>query len=512
MKQGVLRNLVRLTSGLLTAILLAGTAAAQNKPEDTRWLRQVANYPEKLSVSARYVIGRYEAEPHPLVLVVAPDGGYATYWRCNGPDCRLDDAVYVGKALRLCEERSHLGECLVYAVRDRILWPTPPVFETEIRSKLVVPWKFTNKGAEQARGVIVHVPGYAGHRYPPTLDHPVAPYYLRKLNQDGYDVLRLNIAHFDYGSTDYVELSQKLRETVSGLRKGGYRRVFLNGQSRGAWEILSASASGLGIDGAMLFVPAAHGRPVRWDGEENSRYERARQDFTRLVENAGRYRFLFAFFKGDEYDPGDRVETLSGRTVDDPAVEQFILDNPSDLEGHGAAGRIAFHTIYGPCLEQFLEGGNVQFHDCRNDFTASSELHAATESHLIELGGIRLQGVSLKAHLLDRAFFPTSGHGGWWGYHLSGNGDLLQWFPGDYLTGNTLQAEWEAHGDNFCVRESRRLNSNNYCYRVYLMPTGNTGLVAPDGLAFVVQSIKAGTPEDLPFRPGDWMGEGSGRP
>jgi dienelactone hydrolase len=502
-----LRNRFRLIAGLLTAAALSLSVPAQAQPDDSVWLRPVSNYPERLSVSARYVIDRYEQEDHPLALVVAPDGGYATYWRCNGPDCRLDDAVYVGKALRLCEERAHIGQCLVYAIRDRVLWPTPPVFDTEIRSKLIVPWKFSNKGAEAAKGVILHVPGYAGHRYPPTLDHPVAPYYLRKLNQTGYDVLRLNIAHFDYGSTDFVELGEKLRDVVSGLRKGGYDRVFLNGQSRGAWEILSASAKGLGIDGAMLFVPAAHGRPERWDGSVNRRHASAQEDFATLMANAGEYPFLFAFFEGDQYDPGGRIEALNATAKDEAEPTRFVLHHPVDLAGHGAAGRIAFHSIYGPCLERFLDSREVDFAECRTMFALTGERQAATEEHLIGLGGIRLQGVSLMAHLLGRAFVPTAGNGGWWGYHLSRSGDLLQWFPGDYLTGNTLRATWEAHGDNFCVRDSRRLNSNNYCYGVYLMPSGNTGLVAPDGLAFVVRSIRAETPEDLPFRPGDWMGE-----
>jgi hypothetical protein len=496
----------RFVAILLAGLLAAASASAQIRTDDTRWIKPVSEYPERLSVSARYVIERYEKEPYPLALVVAPDGGYATYWRCNGSNCKLDDSIYVEKALQLCEERAHLGDCLVHSVRSRLLWPTPPVFDTEIRSRLIVPWKFRNDGPDKSRGAIVHIPGFAGHRYPPALDHPVAPYYLRKLNQSGYDVFRLNIAHFDYGSTDYAELGQKIRETVSGLRKGGYGRVFLNGQSRGAWEILSASSNGLGIDGAMLFVPAAHGRPVRWDGETNKRFETAVPDFAHLIDRAGENRYLFAFFEGDEYDPGGRTDALQTRSDQAPDSQQFVLDNPVDLAGHGAAGRIAFHAIYGPCLEQFLDGKNVNFNQCRETFRLAGDRYASTENHLTELGAVRLTGVSLDAHLLGRAFRPTVGNGGWWGYHMARGGKLLQWFPGSYLTGNTLEAGWETRGGNFCVLQSRRLNSNDYCYRVYLMPSGNTGLVAPDGLAFVVSSVKAEQPEDLPFKPGDWMG------
>lgn len=498
--------MIRAIAAFQAALLVAAGAIGQVQADDHRWIRPVAEYPERLSVSARYVIERYEQESNPLALVVAPDGGYATYWRCNGSNCLLDDGIYVERALKLCQERAHIGACLVHSIRDRLLWPTPPVFDTKIRSRLIVPWQFNNQGPDTAKGVIVHVPGFSGHRYPPALDHPVAPYYLRKLNQADYDVYRLNIAHFDYGSTDYAELGQKISETVSGLREDGYKNVFLNGQSRGAWEILSASSQGLGIDGAMLFVPAAHGRLHRWDGDTNPRFERAVQDFEDLMADAGAHRYLFTFFEGDQYDPGERISTLDARLSNTPNPGLFVLDDPADLAGHGAGGRVAFHEIYGLCLEQFLEGSSVTFSECREDFRLAGERYASTETHLTDLGGIRLQGVSLDAHLISRAFYPITGHRGWWGYHLAEDGNLLQWFPGSYLTGNTLVAGWETDEDRFCVLRSRRLNSNHYCYRVYLMPSGNTGLVAPDGLAFIVSSVRAERPEDLSFKPGDWMG------
>lgn len=488
---------------ILCALALAWLAGAAVQAGDSAWVRPATAYPETLSVNARYVLERYRAEPHPLAMVIAPDGGYATYWRCNGPDCELDDEFYVRKALDLCRERAHVGDCLVHSIRDRVIWPVRETFDTDIRSRLVVPWKHENAGPDEAKGAIVHVPGFAGHRYPPALDHPIAPYYLRKLNQQGYDTFRLNIAHFDYSRTDHVELGRKIRSTVRELRQRGYRKVFLNGQSRGAWEILSASRDSLGIDGAMLFVPAAHGRVTRWNGSLNRRFNSARDDFRDLIASAEPNRYLFAFFKGDEYDPGERVFTLWRQMH--PEAVYFVLDSPEHLAGHGSGGRIAFHTIYGGCLEQFLEGRAVDFLLCPAAFRPEKDTDAATHDHLLTLGAERMTGDDLLQHLTDRAFFPAAGWGGWWGMHATSDGKLLEWFPGSYLTGNTLESTWQIDQDRFCIVGSPRQNRNHYCYVVFRMPSGNTGFIAPDGLAFVTQSTEATGPDQLPFRPGDWM-------
>lgn len=489
--------------GLFCALALAWLAGETARAGDDHWIRSASLYPERLSVNARYVLQRYRAEPHPLAMVIAPDGGYATYWRCNGPDCRLGDEFYVRKALDLCRQRAHIGDCLVHSIRDRVIWPVPEVFDSDIRSRLVVPWKHENAGPEKALGVIVHVPGFAGHRYPPALDHPIAPYYLKMLNKQGYDTFRLNIAHFDYSRTEHLELGQKIRSTVEELKQRGYDRIFLNGQSRGAWEILSASRIDLGIDGAMLFVPAAHGRVTRWNGSLNRRYNMARDDFSDIVAAAGPYRYLFAFFRGDEYDPGERVFTLSKHMH--PQAQYFVLHEPEHLVGHGGGGRIAFHKIYGGCLEQFLEGRSVDFLLCPRTFVPEADIDAATLEHLLALGAQPVFGADLRRHVTDRAFFPAVGWGGWWGMHATADGKLLEWFPGSYLTGNTLESSWRIDGDRFCIVGSPRQNRNHYCYRLFAMPSGNTGFIAPDGLAFVTQSTAASSPDQLPFRPGDWM-------
>ncbi|WP_417516517.1 hypothetical protein [Minwuia sp.] len=488
--------------------LLAVACSARSAGEDDkRWVQPEAAYPERLSIHARDTIHRYRNEPFPLALVIAPDGGYATYWRCRDENCRFDDEVYVERALKVCAERAHIGDCLVHSIRDKTIWPVPQQFETEVRSRLVVPWLHENRGPAEAKGAVVHIPGFAGHRYPSTLDHPITPYHLLHLNRRGYDTFRLNIAHYDYSRTDRRELGDMLVNTVRRLRDEGYRRVFLNGQSRGAWEILAATPRGLGIDGAMLFAPAAHGRAEGWSGKPNPRFEKSEEDFDRLVQGAADLPYFFAFFQGDPYDPGGRAETLGTRLRERIGTTVAVLDQPAELAGHGAGGRVAFHRIYGVCLEDFLAGAPVRFEDCATPFSLSDNRAAATEAHLIDLGGTRVEGVALKRLMRGRALYPIVGPPGWGGFHARPDGELLQWFPGDYLTGNRIEAEWRIEDDEFCIIDSPRMSRNRYCYRVYDMPDGSVGLVAPDGLALVAGTKAASEESELGFEPGDWRGD-----
>ncbi|WP_416897010.1 MAG: hypothetical protein ACMVY4_16080 [Minwuia sp.] len=484
---------------------LAWSRAAITPPGE--WIRAESDYPQKLSIHARYTIERYKQEPFPLALVVAPDGGYATYWRCSDAHCSLDDQVYVQKALKACRERAHIGECLVHSIRHKQVWPVPVVYEADIRARLITPWHHQKFGPEQAKGAIVHVPGFAGHRFPTAMDHPLTPFHLSQLNKEGYDTFRLNIAHYDYSRTDRPELNRTLKSTVRQLRREGYRKVFLNGQSRGAWEILAASSEDLGIDGAMLFVPAAHGRAESWDGSPSRRFRQSAQDFRQLIAAAGRERFLFAFFRGDEYDPGGRAETLMQIRANDIGSKIAVLDGPDNLAGHGAAGRIAFYRQYGTCLSRFLEGEEVDFDTCRTPFALNDELDASTEAHILELGGMRLKGKELDLYMDNRAVFPAIGTPGWWGFHARTDGSILQWFPGRYLTGNTLESHWRIDGDAFCIIDSPRQNSNFYCYDVYRMPDGKVGLVAPDGLAVIARTETSNPTLGLSFQPGDWEGK-----
>lgn len=465
-------------------------------------------HPPTLSLGVKRKLERYREEPWPLAFVITPDGGYATYWRCSGPGCDGTDGEYIAQVQKACRRFGHQGDCLVHSIRDRRVWPVPETFETEVRSRLVVPWKHENVGPEQAKGVIVHVPGFGGDRYPPSLDHERAPYFLGQANKEGWDTYRLNIAHYDYGIDNEAEINARIAETVREMRRRGYARVYLNGQSRGAWQILGAAqASDLAIDGAFIMAPAAHGRAETWDGGTNPRYARSDADFRELIAPLGRYRLFFAFFQGDQYDPGGRAGAIGELHGDRIGRSIFVLDRPSHLAGHGAAWHAAFDGVYARCARDFLEGAPVAFDDCADPDRLEGEAMVATREHVIARGGKRMKDGELQRFFDGRATFPVAGPRGWWGLLAEPDGDLLQWFPGSYLTGNTIRSGWRIEDDRFCIIGSPRLNANRYCYDVYDLDGGVVSMVAPDGLAFVSATQPADDVASLGFTPGDWRGD-----
>lgn len=484
--------------------LPAAPAARPDAPVDAQ------GFPTRLSLGVRNKLEDYREEPWPLAFVVAPDGGYATYWRCGGPGCDAPDRVYVGKALQACRRFGHKGDCLVYAVRRHRVWPGPDRFEDGVRWRLVKPWQTENLGPEKAKGVIVHVPGFGGDRYPPSLDHERAPLYLRRLNREGWDTFRLNIAHYDYGIANETEINRRIALTVREMRDRGYRRVFLNGQSRGAWQVLGAAhAADLPIDGALLFSPAAHGRAERWNGEPNPRFAEAREDFRKLIGNIGPYRLFFGFFRGDLYDPGGRAEAV--RDLLGPRIGKnvFILDHPATLAGHGAAWHRAFAARYGGCVRDFLAGGSVDPGRCADQADMDDDQMIATRDQAVAAGGRRMETPELRRFFAGRTVYPLDGPRGRWGVLAAADGGLLQWFPGSYLGGNTIRAGWSIDDGAFCILGSPHLNSGHYCYDVYALRDGAVALVAPDGLTFAGATQAADSPDRLDFTPGDWRDGGS---
>ncbi len=473
----------------------------------TSFSQDPASYPARLSLGVKKNLERYRDEPYPLAFVIAKDGGFSTFWRCNGPNCNGSDSSYIAAAKKSCRQFGHKGECLVHSVKNRKVWPVQEAFATEVRSQLTVPWRYENAGAVEAEGVILYVPGYGGHRFPPALNHERVPTYLRSMNARGYDILRLNIAHYDMMIQNDAEINDKIAQTIVDLKQQGYRKVFLAGQSRGSWQLLGTMKKELAIDGAILMVPAAHGRAESWDGSENTRFGQSESDFRRLIAGLGRYPLFIGFFEGDPYDPGGRQRALATFHADRIGKSIFVLDQPSDLAGHGAAWQTAFAVAYQDCLTDFLALGRVRLGNCERTLDGADERHVATRQHIIDRGGERMVEFDLEIFAMGRAFHPIRGNPGWWGMLTRRNGTMLHWFPGSYLSGNTHESEWAVDDDKLCVIDSQRHNSNEYCLELWKLPSGNVGLVTPDGLAFVVSAPAAKSVKELDFTPGDWKGE-----
>src|SRR3984893_384391 len=146
---------------------------------------------------------------------------------------------------------------------------------------------------DQAIGVIVWNHGRAITTE--DSDSPTPP-YLRVLRDAGWDVLRFNRPRD--GDT-LTASTRRLAELVGQLKRKGYRRIVLAGQSFGAFLALMAADASDDVDAVVATAPAAFGNFDEF-------YDSWRLNATRLyplLEGVKRARVMLFFFHGDDFDP-----------------------------------------------------------------------------------------------------------------------------------------------------------------------------------------------------------------
>ncbi len=197
-------------------------------------------------------------------------------------------------------------------------------------------------GPERAKGVVIWSHG----RSRETEDSSTAtPPYLGVLRDDGWDVMRFNRLRRD---DTLMTSAQRLVDHVAGLKRNGYRRVLLAGQSFGGFLALMAADASNDVTAVIVTAPAAFGRFD--DASDHWRLNAAR--LYPLLEEVKRARVMVFFFHGDDFDPGGRGDRaraiLSGR-----GLGYAVIDQPSYLTGHWAASSGLFLRRFGDCLRDF---------------------------------------------------------------------------------------------------------------------------------------------------------------
>ena len=177
-------------------------------------------------------------------------------------------------------------------------------------------------------------------------DSPTPP-YLRVLRDAGWDVLRFNRPRD--GDT-LTASTRRLVELVGQLKRKGYRRIVLAGQSFGAFLALMAADSSEDVDAVVATAPAAFGNFDEF-------YDSWRLNATRLyplLERIKRARVMLFYFHGDDFDPGGRGEhsraILAGRQIG-----YSVVDQPAFLAGHWASSTGLFLRRFGSCIRDFLD-------------------------------------------------------------------------------------------------------------------------------------------------------------
>ena len=207
----------------------------------------------------------------------------------------------------------------------------------------------TSVGPDHATGAVVWNHGRSINTE--DSDSPTPP-YLRVLREAGWDVLRFNRPRD--GDT-LTASTRRLVELVGQLKRKGYRRIVLAGQSFGAFLALMAADASEDVDAVVATAPAAFGNFDEF-------YDSWRLNATRLyplLERVKRARVMLFYFHGDDFDPGGRGEhsraILAGRQIG-----YSVVDQPAFLAGHWASSTGLFLRRFGSCIRDFLDADKIE--------------------------------------------------------------------------------------------------------------------------------------------------------
>ena len=204
---------------------------------------------------------------------------------------------------------------------------------------------FTPVGPAQARGVLVWLHG--GYDSDTEKLPPVQAWVIR-LARRGYDIWRFDRTP---GQDPLGPGGEALLHGVATLRRGGYRRVIVAGQSRGAFIALAALAHPELVDALAAISPAAHGtRPER--------RAQAMSDFRdRLDAARGPMRFALVQLDDDPFDPdADGRAAMAREAAARAGLLLYLIDRPPAPRGHMGSYEPEFDALFGEGLARFLDG------------------------------------------------------------------------------------------------------------------------------------------------------------
>jgi pimeloyl-ACP methyl ester carboxylesterase len=197
-------------------------------------------------------------------------------------------------------------------------------------------------GAERARGAVVWSHGCSLQEECSIVPTPA---YITAFRAAGWDTFRLN--HSSVGDT-LPDGAAALANEAEGLKRNGYRRIVLAGQSFGAFISLMAAGRSDAVDAVIATAPAAYGsaesNPVGYGLNATRLYE--------VLGSVRRARVALFFFEGDIFDPGGRA-AMADRILGARRLAHLVVDRPAGLSTHWAGIGTAFAEHFAPCLVAF---------------------------------------------------------------------------------------------------------------------------------------------------------------
>jgi pimeloyl-ACP methyl ester carboxylesterase len=203
-------------------------------------------------------------------------------------------------------------------------------------------------GAEHASGVVIWNHGISGTTQAWMAP---APPVVRLLQARGWDVIMLKRHHAAETENVLYRTVQRTLQEAAALRKAGYRKVVLAGQSFGGYVSLEAIDTSPDIDAAIAFAPGVRSQAAT--GRLDSSI------IERILQRAKVGRLALVFPKDDALfgyqERGQRADTILSRRT----IPYLLVDETSDVRGHGGAVTGRFALRYGACLSEFLAAASL---------------------------------------------------------------------------------------------------------------------------------------------------------
>lgn len=324
---------------VLCAILLAPCPAAAQPILD-------AGAVPRLDAAGRASYANFLLINLPRAFAVGSPNAYG--WNGGGGTIEIARA----KALESCTAKGGTG-CTIYAENLDVVWdgrtaqvPPPPGPLISTWNYVIVPDnRYFWRGPAQAAGVYVWGHGL-GARADSRGAQPQG--HVRAFNNAGFDVVRFD--REPLADVDRNRAAGWLEDSLADLRRRGYRRIVVGGQSRGGWNSLQMLTRAGLADAVIAISPAAHGTGSSLN--LSAQYDDLRQLVNDVPQS--RTRLAFVQFQADPYAGG-----LAGRRA---LVERLrprlggllVLDQPDGYSGHYGGSSAKFATQYGPCLLRFV--------------------------------------------------------------------------------------------------------------------------------------------------------------
>jgi pimeloyl-ACP methyl ester carboxylesterase len=204
-------------------------------------------------------------------------------------------------------------------------------------------------GPERASGVVIWNHGISGTTQSWMAPAPPA---FRLLQARGWDVIMIKRHHAAEGQNALYRTVQRTLDEARALKQAGYRKVVLAGQSFGGYVTLEAVDSSPDIDAAIALAPGV--RSISAAGALDPSVT------DRILQTAKVGRLALVFPKHDSVFNyrvrGESAQAILARRT----LPYLLLDETSDLTGHGGGVTGRFALRYGLCLADFLAATDLQ--------------------------------------------------------------------------------------------------------------------------------------------------------